>query len=525
MKKPIGNFLKDEIAEKNKEAIKKLRLIKLLGVVSVSLCIAAIANPKQPKQDLIGQLGFSSVFSFLAAYVCKENEDLFKQYNTFVEMNREHKKNEISLRFGKAMMLNTAANEIDLASKLETLPPAAQARYIQKFDLHGLLLPQLQEIVSDSGGNSPGITDHRFSSIDSDLRELEKETEIDLSWIDSDFINSSKVVVGGRGSGKSVYLRYEAARWLLEHPSGYLLIIDPHYDYRIESKWWLNDIPQKQVMKRFLSKNKETRNPGEHNEWKGYLYHLRNVWVELQSRINADDDSEEAPNYRPIKIIVDEIENIKRGCAETEFKEILKLIDCIQDEGRKYLVEITIGMHGLKKENTGIDSNTIAQMNWLLFEKACYDPVTKYPSDFNANEIKAIAKQISNSLDPKIGRTVVILKQELSSPIITVLPLLKPPIIDVGDKKPIEPESVASDSGGENVDDHLSHDDPPESKDNDAAIAYKAMLDWCKRCQETYQRIPSAEHIKQAWEELTGQLLSENALIYLIEKLMADMNK
>jgi hypothetical protein len=148
----------------------------------------------------------------------------------------------------------------------------------------------------------------------------------------------------------------------------------------------------------------------------------------LQSRINADDDNETL-DYRPIKIIIDEIENIKRGCTESEFKEILKLIDCIQDEGRKYLVEITIGMHGLKKENTGIDSNTIAQMNWLLFEKACYDPATKFPSDFDAREIKETAKQISNSLDPRIGRTVVIFKQELSSPIITVLPLLTPPTI------------------------------------------------------------------------------------------------
>ncbi|XAI95706.1 hypothetical protein [Dolichospermum phage Dfl-JY23] len=527
MKKPIGNFLKSEIDSKYVEAKKKLLLIKTLGIVSIGLFTAAVANPKQPKYDIVGQLGFSSLFSLVAAYVCHENTDLFAQYDTFVKMNREHKKNELSLNFSKAMVINEVANEIDLASRLQNLPVPAQLRYINKYALQGLLTPVTPESPVENYYSSD---DGYFLSLDSDLKELERKTELDLSWIDSQFINSSKIVVGGRGSGKSVYLRYEASRWLIENPTGYLLIVDPHYDKRRVEKHWLCDLDQKLVMKKFLSKFKDTRNPGDENEWKGYLYHLRNCWVELQSRINDSgdfDDDEQIPEYRKVKIIVDELENIKNDCSDSEFKEVLKLIDTIQNEGRKYNFDITVGMHGLKKETTGLDSTTVAQMNWFLFEKACYDATTKFPADFDAREIKETAKQISNSLNTKIGRTVVIIKQELTSPIITVLPLLTPPKIAIADsggykEQPPEttPESITSDV--KPVDDE-SHQTTPQKSDEDFKRPYNAMLNWCKQCQTQFNRLPDRETISQAWSQLTGKELSDKALDYLIEKLFSNL--
>ncbi|QLF85123.1 DNA translocase FTSK [Nostoc phage YongM] len=522
MKKPLGNFLKSEIDSKYLEAKKKLLLIKTLGFVSVALFGTAIANPKQPKTDLVGQLGISSIFSLLAAYISNENSDLFAQYDTFVKMNREHKKNELSLNFGKAMIVNEVANEIDLASRLENLPSPAQLRYIEKYQLQGLLnpvveLPPESYIISEKN-------DQYSLSLNNDLHDLERETQIDLSWIDSQFVNSSKIVVGAKGSGKSVYLRYEAARWLIENPTGYLLIIDPHYDRRLEAKHWLSNLDQRIVMKMFLSKFKDTRNHGEANEWKGYLYHLRNCWVELQSRINDSggdfDDDTETPVYTKVKVVIDELENIKNTCNESEFKEILKFIDCVQNEGRKYNFEVTVGMHGLKKETTGLDSTTVSQMNWFLFEKACYDPTTKYPSDFDSREIKETAKVLSSNLDPRVGRTVVIIKQELTSPIITVLPLLKAPVIGQNVSGGVETQTVEQSP----VETYktVETETPPESQTN-FQKCYLALLKWCKDCQTQLNQLPDRATIAQAWQQLTGDELSDKALDYLIEKLFSNL--
>ncbi|AND75622.1 hypothetical protein [Nostoc phage A1] len=529
MKKPLGNFLKSEIDDKYVEAKKKLLLIKTLGIVSVGLFASAVANPKQPKYDLVGQLGLSSLFSLVAAYVCKENTDLFAQYDTFVKMNREHKKDELRLNFGKAMVINEVANEIDLASRLQNLPASAQVRYINKYQLQGLLNPVVETDVESYLISEKN--DQYSLSLSSDLRELERKTEVDLSWIDSDFINSSKIVVGAKGSGKSIYLRYEAARWLIENPTGYLLIIDPHYDRRLESKHWLKNLDQRLVMKMFLCKFKDTKNHGESNEWKGYLYHIRNCWVELQSRINdlGDfDDEDNPPVYTKVKVIIDELENIKNSCTELEYKEILKFIECVQNEGRKFNFEITIGMHGLKKETTGLDSTTVAQMNWFLFEKACYDSATKFPADFDSREIKEISKQISNNLDPRVGRTVVIIKQELNSPIITVLPLLTPPKIAIASdsggysEEPQEtpPESIYSDDKTVNVE---SSPQSQESNQKEFEQCYNAVLNWCKQCQLQYNKLPDRETISQAWSQLTGKELSDKALDYLIEKLFNNL--
>jgi hypothetical protein len=348
-------------------------------------------------------------------------------------------------------------------------------------------------------------------SLQNDLKAIEQKYEVDLTWIDTDFINSSKIVVGGRGSGKSTYLRYEAARWLIENPEGVLVIIDPHYDIDDPDKHWLNDLPQEDVASKFVVKK-----TGDIDKI------VNDCYLELKKRISGD---RKRP-YPKVKIIFDEEENHKR--LSTDFKKFLDFVEAVQDEGRKYLFEITIGMHSLKKENTGIDSGALQQMNWLLFEKAAYDPATKYPADFDQKMIKETAKSLTMSLPKNIGRTVVIIKQELSDPIITVLPLLHPPIITLASTSP--PESVEEieedfwhDSGETEEQPGDRYEVPRESSERDFRSYYESMVKWVRLCLDTYQRYPIAADIKTAWLQLTGQDLSEAALCLLIEKLFKDV--
>ncbi len=85
---------------------------------------------------------------------------------------------------------------------------------------------------------------------------------------------------------------------------------------------------------------------------------------ELNRRIT---NSLEYPEVTRVKVILDEEENLKRNLSEEQFEAVQDVISLIQDEGRKYGVEITIAMHSLKKENTGIDSANLQQMDWLVF--------------------------------------------------------------------------------------------------------------------------------------------------------------
>jgi hypothetical protein len=524
MKPTLSNYRKTDIDELKRDVKQSQNIEKVLLAIAGGLIINAVAFPQQPKDQIIMSLGLSSVTSFIGAYWKKSKEELYNRFDSYMNLNREHYKYEltrdyaheaeaIDLAYGNKRIISQVASQLELAGTLSGLPTQAQVRYSSEFGLQGLLLPQLE---SESGGHgSPGVNSGVYQvSLQNDLKAIEQKYEVDLTWIDTDFINASKIVVGAKKSGKSTYLRYEASRWLIENPEGVLIICDPHYDSSDPSKWWLNDLSQSDVESKFLVKKTSDIDKI-----------VNDLSTELNCRIDGIKNGKTYNKYPKIKIVFDEEENHKNRSAD--FPKFIKFIDMVQNEGRKYLFEITIGMHSLKKENTGIDSATLSQMEWFLFEKACYDSATKFPDDFDKKTIKETARSLSLSLPKNIGRTVVILKQELTDPIITVLPLLHPPIITLASTSP--PESV------EEIEEDFWHDSgeieeqpgdryevPPESS-RDFRSYYESMVKWVRLCLDTYQRYPIAADIKTAWLQLTGQDLSEAALCLLIEKLFKDV--
>jgi hypothetical protein len=57
-------------------------------------------------------------------------------------------------------------------------------------------------------------------------------------------------------------------------------------------------------------------------------------------------------------------------------KMIPAIVAMIQDKGRKYHVEATIGVHGGKSKRTDIDSDALMQMHWLAMDNAMTFPNT-----------------------------------------------------------------------------------------------------------------------------------------------------
>ncbi len=495
MKKALSEFKIDDIQKLQKNQKQNKLVLGFLSFVAAGCVFNAIALPKQPKPQIIGQLAIAGLSLLTAAYWIKSNEENYLQLDVFTKLNREVFKSKMRQSFDRQIKTDNIEHELILTNTLvQNLPSYAVLKYARDYGITGLL-PQTKPT-----DNYEEHQERHQISLTADIKHLEEKHEIDLSWVDSEFINSSKVVVGGRGSGKSTYLRYEASRWLIENPDGILIICDPHYDIDDPSKWWLNDIPQSEVYGKFVFKKTED-----------IVKKIREVYRNLTQRIDGN-----IKKYPKIKIIFDEEENHKRRASKDDFQDFLSFTECVQDEGRKFFIELTISMHSMKKENTGIDSAALQQMNWLLFEKACYDATTKFPADFDQKAIKDAARILSNSLPKEAGRTVVVIRQDYNEPLITVLPYIKPAIITIEQAESLD--SVDVDFDQEDVDSIT-----PESKSEDAKEYYKMMVDWVKLCLDEYNRYPTAAHIKEQWEKLTGKEISETALLYLIDKLFDEI--
>jgi hypothetical protein len=235
------------------------------------------------------------------------------------------------------------------------------------------------------------------------LGDVEAKTEFDYSWLDTDFIKTSKAVLGARGSGKTTYLNYEAMRFLQLFPDGWLLIGDLHFDE--DEVKWLPGIPSSVLMERYVA----TKAPK-------ILEIFRSLRVELLDRIEKRDRKR-----RRIKFICDEFIGFMGRLNDAEKKEVLGFLATCQDEGRKFGVDVTLGLHSIKKERSGIDSSILFQMDVLCLKNSISDPATKFPSDWDTKNLSQERHLLQSILKPGQGFACVVCKQG-EAPCVQVLP-------------------------------------------------------------------------------------------------------
>ena len=457
----------------------------MLGVCAVVSTFGLLFNPRlldKETKTLVNLLGIvSSVGLHVSIKLRDRGEKIYKSYG---EAQLAVYRNDCKHEVAYAQVVSNINAKINAAEWVGRLPRYQQPRFIAEYQLQGILPPEKQvqpEVINTEAEAEITIPGKVTSA---QLKTVESKTEIDLSWLTSDFIRYSKVVVGVRGSGKSSYLKYEASRFLLENPNSLLYIFDPHFNKQKPERWWLNNIPLDILLERFVTKKAED------------IYQkVVGLYRELQRRI---DEELEPPEVPKVKIILDEEENLKRSLDEEKFDYFLKFVSLIQDEGRKFGFEITIGMHGLKKHKTGIDSNDLGQMNWLVFEKSAYDPNTRYPADFETDQIKKSAKYLHDTFSKNSGRLVVVLDQEKTSSLVTVLPFLPPPIINLVSEE--EKESTPSPT------DEMTQD----------AVNYLEQL---KLVLAELEEPADDLMLTYLWKQITGVELTEKGLQYLKEQL------
>ncbi|MBW4662198.1 MAG: hypothetical protein KME15_26395 [Drouetiella hepatica Uher 2000/2452] len=192
--------------------------------------------------------------------------------------------------------------------------------------------------------------------------------EKDDSWLTQKMIRASKFVLGGKGTGKSVWIRYEARRFKAENPTGTVRIVDLHA-LDGDDEQWLPGLDPDSYLAATVA------------EGMGFIRELLQV-----GRDRIASKSTDHPEY---KLIVDEFQAFRNRASNEEKSQIDEAIQFSQDELRKYKVNVTLTSKSRKKGMTGQDSSVIDQMDFMALGNAIADPNNVVPYDINAKELTA----------------------------------------------------------------------------------------------------------------------------------------
>ena len=483
--KPLSSLFLDNIDALSLEVHQKRLMQTFVSSAMVFTLVSAVIAPNQSKHQLGSLLGLSSILGLLSAQCSESRKELELRYKSYLEMNREKDKQEVAGEFKHSMKWGRVMEELKLAASIRQLPPSAQERYAQMFQLQGLGIGAVNApkapLVEYTG--EPQV----LSSADltRQLEVIQEETGFDTSWINDDFINKSKAVIGAKGSGKTYFMHYLATRWKQLNPEGIVFIFDSHFDPTDPKSVWFAGVEQEPLIGTVIFKKHED---------------IRDKFKDIQKEIHRRIENNLKPPHVPkIKIFWDEEDsyfkfwNTGLGKNPKVFEETVSTVATIQDECRKYGIDITIGMHSIKLKNTGIDSSTLAQMTWVMFEKACMDINSTFPSDFELSEIKPPMKALMSELDRSKGRAVIVLDPDRYEPIITALPLL--PVIQL---------NVQSGEGSKTS---------PEDME-----MYKQLIEYCRELLNQGEELPTIEEIQELYNEATERELDKKIAEMILEQ-------
>jgi len=206
-------------------------------------------------------------------------------------------------------------------------------------------------------------------------------------------ISSSKILCGIRGSGKSVLSEY-CASMLLDGTD--LLISDRHYDQQ-ESKW-LKGMDRDAFEKQMLLDTAR----------KTYLSLLK-YGRTLRARIDSGDKS-----ATPIHMLIDEWGGCWREWDEDTQAEIIKTLEFINEEGRKYGVNVTLVLHQLTEKKTGLGESLTSAADLYLLGDAISATTYTYPASLSAQRKELMAARRKALSQVKVPQRVVIYREALT---------------------------------------------------------------------------------------------------------------
>lgn len=192
-------------------------------------------------------------------------------------------------------------------------------------------------------------------------RQLEKiERESNHNWLTKIISNNSScIIVGRKGFGKSHLMRYMARSYVATMSElDLFVIVDPHYDS--DEPWLFQD--ENELIKR------EKIIVGNYNVKIHELLSL--VKYRIEKKLFYKNTNSK------LRIFIDEIEFFQDN------EEFIELVKTIEYECRKFGISIVLGGHSLKKSVSKLDSSVIGSMAILMSPNIALDPSTIKPGLF-----------------------------------------------------------------------------------------------------------------------------------------------
>lgn len=505
-----------EISELQREVWQK-RLMQIgVSLTAITLPLTAVVVPNQAVELKLWQLGLGTLFGGASAYIAKQREDLENRYQSFLNLRREATKQKIKNEFGFGLAVQQIQAELKLASVVSSLDSNAQLRYLNHFQLHGLLNPNLQEspqYLTLEG--TPQVEKLEPPKLTSDIQWLiELVSELVLKPLDKRK-HHNFIIHGGSQSGKSTLV--SAIILLAAHLLGQtgikvkINLIDPKYP---ESNWAFEP---------------------NYKDYSEVLPGLQASFQELEKiRGEAKKLGKSVSNkYGFTFTIVDEQDNIYGNgegypgkISKPEVDQILNLESALIKEGAAYnFCTIVIGQSPLNQD-TGFNRQIYKNATHIVLGDAALSWIkdNSFPYKKFADELETLCYRHLNN-----GERFALVIPKGGLPYITGLSQEIKKLVVQGFHQTIEVEATTEISNPKQENQPTDQETKQETQQDGQPSQQlweqppfnpvEKIREWCLLCRERFGSFPNSEEIAEAWRRLTGQQLTPEGLQVLIEKL------
>jgi hypothetical protein len=294
---------------------------------------------------------------------------------TFENANKEVIKKSIAYDINYTLTLGKINAQRVLAQTIGELPQHEHRRWIDMLGLGGILPPPIRQTATLDPLPNQFQENHYVNADSEDIEELVQDFDY-LEIEDKQFIYESKAVFGNKGSGKSSYMAWEAIQFCSQFPNGKLYIGDIHAEGDIGTTKWLPYLDDDTFTKKVLAVTPI-------NVFK-IIKALAQLLVDRKKtgcKIGIH------PDCFPVKFIWDEVMGTLDDFDDNQVEFTVKALEKIQLQGRKYGIEVTLGLHSIKKMKTGFDSSFFQNLTILALGNAITDNTVKYPSNFDIAQL------------------------------------------------------------------------------------------------------------------------------------------
>lgn len=217
---------------------------------------------------------------------------------------------------------------------------------------------------------------------------------------------ASKIICGIRGSGKTSLSAYFAGQLA---QTTRLLISDRHYP--AGEAEWLPGVPREDFEQRYLI-----------SDAAGTLNALLNFKTELGDRISGESDDK-----TELHLLIDEWGGCWRAWSDGEQAAAIKALGTINEEGRKFGVNVTLIVHNLLKEKTGLGQELTGAADLYLMGDAISFSNYSFPTSLTRQRDSLTGDRLALLSAIGIKQRVIIFRDAQGDARLIVAPNLSEP--------------------------------------------------------------------------------------------------